>query len=287
MDFLRKKLIMNFLVKLLIENSLYLSLFSFINLNTHEMSTAAEVLSYLYSMTYFIALSGLAGANIYIILSLEKSSLKHLQMATQRYPRIETLYFQLKLTRGALIFRGVYILRTMCISLVYVAMQNYQVFQIIVQILISLVHFAYLINTMPFEVKILNVLEVINELTIIAVQYHCITLSDVLYLQTPQQTIDFKYAQGTVISYMILAIIVFRLLTVSLAMLTQLEAPLLRLFFKIRAKFAKKVKVEIIKKEEKIEDHQTQDNIQSREVQNNVISELDDGNHQRSASIQS
>lgn len=175
---------MNFLINLFIENSLNLMIFSMIDLRQHNLSTFPNNVSYLFAMVYITTLTGISIGNIYQVYKKENNTFEILYKATQTYPQINALFFQLKIKKSALIFKSVFILRTMCIALVFIVLQDYQLFQLIMQVAITLIHLMYLIKSRPFEIPILNILEILNEITILSIQYYCIVFSDVLHFDS-------------------------------------------------------------------------------------------------------
>jgi hypothetical protein len=142
LDVLKNLLYMNFVIMVLLENSLQFILFSVINLldfrNLHSPSAWCS---------YLISAMLLFSITLIVALNIQRVRTGHLDD-----PKFSAIFELLKpQSKPALLYHSVFVLRRLLLALTLVFMKDSQVSQISLLIGISLAYSLYLIRVRPFD----------------------------------------------------------------------------------------------------------------------------------------
>lgn len=91
-------------------------------------------------------------------------------------------YFELLRTsnKAALLYQSIYFMRRLSLSLILVFLKGFPIIQVFLMIFVSLAFVIYICSVRPFESKILNMIELFNELVILSCLYHMVIFTEVL-----------------------------------------------------------------------------------------------------------
>ena len=166
-------IVFNFLIKLVIENSLQLSVFSLVNMQESIPTNKNEIMSMAFAAVYLLAVVSIC---IFNWLKVRKLPQKECDEIIVNNPTIAVLYQLLdRFNKPCLYYFSVFILRRIVTSLVYVTLKDHQEFQMHMQLLITLTMIGYLTLHPPYDSRALNIIEVTNEWVVLACQYCMMT----------------------------------------------------------------------------------------------------------------
>ena len=141
-DVLKSLLYMNFVIMVLLENSLQFILFSVINLlDYRNLHSPSEWCSFLISTMLLFSITMIVGLNI-----------QRVRTGNLDDPKFAAIFELLKPhSKAALLYHSVFVLRRLLLALTLVFMKDSQVSQISLLIGISLAYSVYLIRVHPFD----------------------------------------------------------------------------------------------------------------------------------------
>ena len=109
---------------------------------------------------------------------LKNSDSENLEIR-EKNETVASLYELLRTdNRWALLYQSIYFARRLTLSLILVFLKEAPILQVFIMIGATITFIGYIISVRPFEAKVLNWLEVFNEIIILGCLYHMIIFTD-------------------------------------------------------------------------------------------------------------
>eukprot|EP00347_Sterkiella_histriomuscorum_P012080 403369967 len=183
------RLFFNLILRIFLECYLEFSLNTLLNVYDLNFDSHSDIFSSLFAITVFIISVNFP----FIIWYLMYKNIKDLKTEKLK-SKIGALYMEVRVEQEdaklCIFFSVIYVLRRLLFNISAVAIKKYPFCQIQVLIMQSIMIMVYLVAVRPFETKLMNNLEIMNELGILFVSYHLTIFTDF------QQDDDIQYMAG-------------------------------------------------------------------------------------------
>ena len=142
-------------------------------------------------MLAFLLLVSIPAAPIFVFIFLYKC--RHRVVDKKFKMKFQSMYHALDLkNKYFILVTPMFLIRRLIFAFSIVYMADYTVFQILVNIMFSLFYLCFLIQIRPMNKKYLNILEIINETTLLTLFYLCLLFTEFV------DSVDIRYMIGWV-----------------------------------------------------------------------------------------